>query len=194
MRFIKSLKNIPCHGFFAVILLIGLAFSVFAQEKNTISAGVLVEANANTRHGYGLAGGIIGDYGFTDWFAAGVKLDYGTDFYDVSSFEALAFGRFYLQPSFMPFPLFAQVGAGFISLYEDDRSVASVLADGSLGIRFPIKNFYTEQYVRFGWPTGFGFGLAIGYRFNRKAPPPLETPPPEPVQMARLPPEAEEEL
>jgi outer membrane protein OmpA-like peptidoglycan-associated protein len=148
-------------------------FSGAAQEAKTFSLGILGEANANTRHGYGLAGGIFGDFGFTDSIAAGFKVDYGTDFYDVSSLEALAFGRYYFR-NLLPFPLFVQAGAGLIILMEDDQKVFSVLGDGSVGIRFPMKNFYTEQYLRFGWPTGFGFGFVVGYRFGRsKAPAPV---------------------
>jgi outer membrane protein OmpA-like peptidoglycan-associated protein len=131
------------------------------------------------------------DYGFTDWFAIGAKVDYGSDFYDVSSFEALGFLRFYLL-DLIPYPLFVQAGAGYISLFEDkekradneDELVSTVLVDASIGIRFPLGNFYTEQYIRGGWPTGFGFGLAIGYRFGAKQP---EPPPPEP-SIALLPP------
>ncbi|MDR0585770.1 MAG: OmpA family protein [Treponema sp.] len=153
---------------FALFLLLFFACSVFAQEEKTISAGGLVEANANTRRGYGLAGGFIADYGITGKIAAGLKADYGTDFYEVSSLEAMAFGRYYFTDIPVPFSLFAQLGAGLIVLYEEGRSVPSVLADGSIGIRFPLNKFYTEQYIRFGWPTGFGFGLVLGYRFDLK--------------------------
>ncbi|MDR2663489.1 MAG: hypothetical protein LBC31_10885 [Treponema sp.] len=164
-----------------ILLALGLVSFAAGQEKKTLSAGLLVEANANTRHGYGLAGGLIGDYGITDALAAGIKLDYGSDFYDVSSFEVLGFGRYYFLKTPLPFPLFVQAGAGLITLFEGDRRVSSVLADGSLGIRFPIKKFYTEQYLRFGWPTGFGFGLVIGYRFDLKKPQPPYVPPEEPA-------------
>ncbi|MDR1306386.1 MAG: hypothetical protein LBK74_02280 [Treponema sp.] len=160
------------------LLALGLVSFAFGQEQKTVSAGLLVEANANTRHGYGLAGGLTGDYGITGALAAGIKLDYGSDFYDVSSFEALGFARYYFLKT-LPFPLFVQAGAGLITLFEGDRRVSSVLADGSLGIRFPIKKFYTEQYVRFGWPTGFGFGLVIGYRFDLKKPRSAHAPPEE---------------
>jgi outer membrane protein OmpA-like peptidoglycan-associated protein len=172
-----------CFGKKSLMLLLTLGVFSFAfgQEKKTLSAGLLVEANANTRHGYGLAGGLIADFGLTDALALGVKVDYGTDFYDVSSFEALGFGRYYFLKTPLPFPLFVQAGAGLIILFEGDRRVFSVLGDGSLGIRFPIKKFYTEQYLRFGWPTGFGFGLVIGYRFGsgKSPPPPVYVPPQE---------------
>jgi hypothetical protein len=150
-----------------VILLLIFSIPAFAQEKNTFSLGGLVEANANTRHGYGLAGGLTMDYGITDSMAVGLKADYGSDFYDVTSAEIQAFFRYYFL-NFLPYPLFVQAGGGGIMLQEPskDKTVFSVLADGSLGIRFPIKKFYTEQYIRFGWPHGFGFGLAIGYRFG----------------------------
>ncbi|MDR0403641.1 MAG: hypothetical protein LBH35_08655 [Treponema sp.] len=141
----------------------------------------MVEANANTRHGYGLAGGLIADYGITDRIAAGIKADFGTDFYDIASLEAMAFGRYYFR-DILPFPLFAQLGAGFIVLYDDNRSVPSILGDGSVGIRFPVKNFYTEQYVRFGWPAGFGFGFVLGYRFDLKPKKPSAAPPETPVE------------
>jgi outer membrane protein OmpA-like peptidoglycan-associated protein len=154
---------------FFVFFLALIALSVSGQEKKTISAGVLVEANANTRHGYGLAGGLIGEYGITDNFALGIKGDFGTDFYDVSSVEALGFGRYYFLNSPISFPLFLQAGAGLSMLFEGDKQVSTVLGEGGIGIRFPIKKFYTEQYLRFGWPFGFGFGMVIGYRFDLKS-------------------------
>ncbi|MDR1618878.1 MAG: OmpA family protein [Treponema sp.] len=157
-----------------------VTFSVFPQQKHSFALGLFPEANANTRQGYGLAGGIAADYGITGRIAVGLKTDFGSDFHDVSSFEALAFGRYYFFNASPSFSLFAQAGAGLVMLFEGDRMVPSVLGDGALGIRFPVKNFYTEQYIRFGWPTGFGFGLAVGYRFGLK-PPPLPKPLPEPV-------------
>ncbi|MDR1899864.1 MAG: OmpA family protein [Treponema sp.] len=154
------------------LVLFSLTVPVFSQQKNSLSLGIFPEANANTRKGYGLAGGLIADYGITGRIAAGLKADFGSDFYDVTSLEALAFGRYYFLGDPLPFPLFVQAGAGVVMLLEEDRSVLSVLGDGAVGIRFPIKNFYTEQYVRFGWPHGFGFGLVIGYRFGKKPAPP----------------------
>jgi outer membrane protein OmpA-like peptidoglycan-associated protein len=72
---------------------------------------------------------------------------------------------------------------------EGQRRVPAVLADGSLGARFSWKSFYAEPYVRFGWPTGIGFGVAAGYRFGlaspepppQPLPPPLPAPPPAPL-------------
>jgi outer membrane protein OmpA-like peptidoglycan-associated protein len=159
----------------SVFLLLFFSGVAFSQEAKTISAGGLVEANANTRHGYGLAGGLMADYGITDRIAAGLKADFGSDFYDVSSLEAMAFGRCYFLNA-VSFSLFAQLGAGAIVLYEDGKSVPSVLGDGSVGVRFPLNNFYTEQYVRFGWPTGFGFGFVLGYRFDLKPKKPAVAP------------------
>jgi hypothetical protein len=158
---------------FILFFLVMFVCSAFGQEKKTFSLGLLTEANANTRHGYGLAGGLMGTYSFTDYFAMGIKADYGTDFYDVSSAEALGYGRIYFNPS-SRFPIFLQLGAGAVFLFEDNRMTPSVLGDGSLGIRFSINNFYTEQYIRFGWPTGFGFGLSVGYKFGKK---PVQAPP-----------------
>jgi outer membrane protein OmpA-like peptidoglycan-associated protein len=168
-----SWRTILLFAFYAGFI----TFSVFSQQKQTITAGVLIEANGNTYHGYGLAGGVSLDYGFTDSIAAGIKADFGSDFYAVSSLEAQAFGRFYFHIIPTPFPLFAQAGAGLVYLFDGEKKVPSVLGDGAIGIRFPVKNFYTEQYVRFGWPHGIGFGLAIGYRFNlKRAPVTLELP------------------
>jgi hypothetical protein len=156
-----------------VVVCFSLAvFGAFGQEKKSFSLGVLAEANANTRQGYGLAGGLNAEFSFTNHLAAGIKADYGTDFYDVSSAEALAYGRWYFRNTPFGFPLFIQLGGGAIVLFEGGRYVISGLGDGAVGIRFPIKKFYTEQYVRFGWPTGFGFGIAVGYRFGVKPAPP----------------------
>jgi hypothetical protein len=166
-----------------IILVICAAFlivtaPVFGQKKGTTSLGIFAEANANTRHGYGLAGGITGHFSFTDHIALGLKADYGTDFYDVSSAEGLAFLRYFFNLP-IGFSIFIQAGGGAIALFEGEKMVISPLGDGALGVRFPMKNFYTEQYVRGGWPTGFGFGIVIGYRFGYKEPPPEE--PPEPI-------------
>jgi outer membrane protein OmpA-like peptidoglycan-associated protein len=171
-----------------VLILFLVTLSAFPQQKHSFSLGLFPEANANTRRGYGLAGGLAADYGITGRIAAGLKADFGSDFYDVSSFEAQAFGRYYFFDAPPSFSLFAQAGAGLVMLFEGDRMVPSVLGDGALGVRFPVKNFYAEPYIRFGWPAGFGFGLAAGYRFGPKPPPasipapPASIPaPPEPV-------------
>jgi outer membrane protein OmpA-like peptidoglycan-associated protein len=171
-----------------VLMMFFLTLSAFPQQKNSFSLGLFPEANANTRRGYGLAGGLVADYGITRRIAAGLKADYGSDFYDVSSFEAMAFGRYYFFDASPSFSLFAQAGAGFVMLFEGDRMVPSVLGDGALGIRFPVKKFYTEQYIRFGWPAGFGFGLVVGYRFGLKPPKQAPEPPPEPPPEAAPPP------
>jgi hypothetical protein len=181
--FMKNMKIVfgsrpKKRGVFVFLMIFPLV-GVFGQEEGAFSLGGLVEANANTRHGFAAAGGVLFDYGFTDSFAAGLKLDYGSDFHDVSSMEALAFARYYFF-RYSPFNFFFQGGAGYIGLFEGDRMVSTVLADGGLGFRIPIHRFFAEQYIRFGWPTGFGFGLALGYRFGAK--PPL--PPPEPVVQA----------
>jgi outer membrane protein OmpA-like peptidoglycan-associated protein len=163
-------RKIPLFPVFFIIL----ASFCYSQEQGTISAGALFEANANTRHGFGLAAGLMGDYGITDRIAAGLKLDVGSDLYDIISGEVMAFGRYYFLPKSLP-PLYAQLGAGGIMLRElgkdnyEEKTRFSVLVDGSLGVRFPIYgNFYTEQYIRFGWPSGFGLGLVVGYKFNSK--------------------------
>jgi outer membrane protein OmpA-like peptidoglycan-associated protein len=158
------------------------ALTAFGQEKKSFSLGLLGEANANTRHGYGLAGGLQGEFSVTDNLAFGIKGDYGTDFYDVSSTEAMAYGRWYFRNMPFGFPLFVQAGGGLVVLFEEDRHVFSGIGDAAFGIRFPIKKFYTEQYVRGGWPHGFGFGFVVGYRFGVKTPPPEPPPPPAPIQ------------
>jgi outer membrane protein OmpA-like peptidoglycan-associated protein len=175
-----------------ILLLAFPAFSLPGQEQGTISRGILGEVSTNTRKGLSFNGGLITDYSFTDRITTGLKTNYGTDFHDVSALEASVFGRYYLFTR--PY-VFVQLGAGYMRLFEDDRYANTVLAEGSAGIRFPIKQFYAETYVRFGWPIGFGAGLVLGYSFIPKplsAEPPSveppaeepakETPEPEPVQ------------
>jgi outer membrane protein OmpA-like peptidoglycan-associated protein len=178
-----------------VLLLAFPSFSVFSQDKGTGSLGVLGEVNTNTRKGPSFAGGLSADYSFTSRFAAGLRADYGTDFHDVSAFEASVFGRYYFFTR--PY-IFVQLGAGYVRLFEDDRYANTVLADGSAGLRFPIRRFYAETYLRFGWPVGFGGGLVLGYRFVPKvpAPPPEEAPemPPETPDLVPELPEAPPEL
>jgi outer membrane protein OmpA-like peptidoglycan-associated protein len=187
------MSYIQIKNAFAVACLLLIVFSAFGQEKKSFSLGILAEANANTRQGYGLAGGINSEFSFTDHLAAGIKADYGTDFYDVSSAEAIAYGRWYFRNTPIGFPLFIQLGGGAIVLFEDDRYVISGLGDGAVGIRFPVKKFYTEQYVRFGWPTGFGFGIVVGYRFGVKPAAPLFISPDEPQPLPFIPIESQPE-
>jgi outer membrane protein OmpA-like peptidoglycan-associated protein len=172
-------------AFLTILLLAFPAVLLPGQEQGTVSLGVLGEVTTNTRKGLSFDGGLIADYNFTNRIAAGLRANYGTDFHDVSAFEAAAFGRYYLFTR--PY-IFAQLGVGYVRLFEDDRHADTVLADGSVGIRFPIKWFYAETYVRFGWPMGVGAGLVLGYRFVPKPPsvpieePAIEAPEPEPVQ------------
>ena len=72
MRFIMA--NYGKKSLFAVLMLFFLAPSVFSQQ-NSFSLGLFPEANANTRRGYGLAGGLVADYGITGRIAAGLKAD-----------------------------------------------------------------------------------------------------------------------
>ncbi|MDR1390432.1 MAG: OmpA family protein [Treponema sp.] len=146
---------------------------LYAQQKETISAGIFGEANTYTRDirkgMIPLMAGAVADYGFTDRVAAGLRAGYGTEFYDVSVFEAFAFGRYYFLNTPFGKPLFVQLGGGIALLMEDDRRVPAPLGDVSAGIRFSLKEkFYIEPFIRGAWPAGFGMGIVAGYRFQIK--------------------------
>jgi hypothetical protein len=137
-----------------------------AQNAGLAGAGLLGEANGNTRKGCGAAAGLMADYNFTDNWAAGLRADYGNDFDAITSFEVLAFGRYYFLDTPLPFPLFVQAGAGLSRLSEkENKTMYTILGDGALGARFLVHGFYAEPYIRFGWPAGLGVGFALGYRF-----------------------------
>jgi hypothetical protein len=150
-----------------------------AQNAGFAGAGLLGEINGNTRRGYSAAAGLMADYNFTDNWAAGIRTDYGNDFDKITSFEVLAFGRYYFLDTPLPVPLFAQAGAGLSRLSEkENKTVYTILGDGALGARFLVQGFYAEPYIRLGWPAGLGFGFALGYSFPVYIQPPLQEPPP----------------
>ncbi|MDR0389531.1 MAG: hypothetical protein LBH73_05630 [Spirochaetaceae bacterium] len=175
---------------FAFLLLFS-TLQAFGQEKGSFSLGILGEMNTNTRQGYSFTGGLAVDYGISEKIAAGVRADYGNDLAAISALGLQAFGRYYF---FTRPAVFAQLGAGYTRLFEDDRHASTILADGSIGIRFSIGWFYLEPYIRFGWPLGVGGGLVLGYHYVQKPPAPPEPVLPEPVppEPEEIPPEPEE--
>jgi hypothetical protein len=148
----------------AALLVMGMA--AYAQEAGSVSVGVLAEGNLGTRKGLNVGGGLIADYGISDRFSFGIKLDYGNDLSEVQLFEGMVFGRYYVPLNMSLCHIFAQAGVGAITFLEKGSDIIpSVVIDLSFGARFPLQHFYGEPYIRVGYPVPFGFGLVLGYRF-----------------------------
>lgn len=152
--------------------LLFLTAALWPQQKRSVSLGLFGEGNTYTRDtGEGpipIMGGALADFGFSDRIAAGLRAGYGSERYDVSVFEAMAFGRYYFINTPIKKPIFIQLGGGLALLMEGARKVPAPLGDVAIGVRFPLKKFYIEPYLRGGWPTGMGLGVTIGYRFELK--------------------------
>jgi hypothetical protein len=151
--------------------LIGLGFSVFAQEQEwqryPYSLGAGLEMNMATREGWAQGYSVILDRHFFDeHFVMGLRGTMNSDYDSISNLEGSLFARLY------PYKLglggaFVQLGWGASSFQEDELQPLVVLLDGAAGFRFYfLQGFYTEAYVRAGYPTQWAFGLLGGHRFS----------------------------
>ena len=121
----------------------------------------------NTREGWAQGWAVTAArHVLSKYMLVGIRGLMNTDYRGVTEMEAGAFLRAY------PFKLglggaFAQVGFGISSFSEEDRRRLTLLLDYSVGFRFFfLGGFYTEAYVRSGYPFRFGGGLVVGHRFN----------------------------
>jgi hypothetical protein len=158
-----------------LVLCIPVSGLVHGQDADTSgtdsggswSAGLGADVNLNTREGVALGGSVSVDYGITARIAAGVTAVFSGNFGDIFTAEPAVFFRWYaLQIGGMP--LFAQGDIGCSIITEGADAMPAFLGAVRAGIRIPVKNFYVEPYVRFGFPFIWGIGALCGYSFNLK--------------------------
>ena len=82
-------------------------------------------------------------------------------------FEPLGSLRFYfVSPSGVPGTGVFLEGLVGVSIISNDSEKSNCISfGGGLGYRFPVKNFYIEPEIRFGYPYTVGAGLGAGFRF-----------------------------
>jgi hypothetical protein len=146
------------------VVLILLTGTLSAQETSRFALGFGIEGNVNTREGMALGGTLSFDYGLHKDLILGAKIGFSYDFNRVITLEQALYGRW----NFFEFEgnaLFAQADLGLSLVCEDPQYVSLFLGGVTLGLRFPLDQWYVEPYVRGGYPFMWGAGVIGGYRF-----------------------------
>jgi hypothetical protein len=118
----------------------------------------------------------LGDFRIHKNFSFGVKGGFYFASENVFSIETLLFGRWYFSPILADgvwwrkmFDIFAQAGVGTDAFFKDNEPVLSralPVFDLSAGARIPLpSHFYLEPFIRGGYPSLFGAGVILGFRF-----------------------------
>jgi len=152
---------------FCAVFLVCLAGGVFAEEaapasKGALFVGIGPEVAAHTRKGAAVGVGLAAGYELNPQMAVGVKTAFFHNLDTISTFEPLAFFRYYLP--IMP-GTFVQAEAGTVVYFENGGSYPAVSGGLSVGWRFDFPNYHIEPAVRFGYPHMWGAGIMVGYKF-----------------------------
>ncbi|MDR1597076.1 MAG: hypothetical protein LBR99_05155 [Treponema sp.] len=153
----------------ALLLIITLTVLVSlagtAQEAKQLALGLGVDGNMNTRKGAALGGTVSAGYGIIPNLAAGIKIGFSHNFDTIMTLEPEVFARWYFLDSKNISP-FVQAGLGTSVFFEDGAVYPAFLGDLSAGLRIPFsRQWYTEAYLRAGYPFIWGAGIIAGYRF-----------------------------
>lgn len=138
-----------------------------------VALGLGAEANRNSREDF-IAPGISFsfDYNAFKKVSLGFKM---LASYDVSAkndnlliLEPLAFLRVYMvYHSGEPGTGVFLEGLGGVSIVSSINSDSNIIPNGGLGVgyRLPLKWFYIEPEIRFGYPYTYGASVNLGFRF-----------------------------
>jgi len=152
------------------ILLLCLFFTIGKLSLHSLDTwfiGLGAEANAHTREGVAMGGGLSFGLDLNSNFALGLKAVFSHNFATVAAIEPLAFFRYYL-PLSISGP-FVQAEAGAVVYFE--RGVAYPAFSGGLAIswRFILgKIIFIEPLFRGGYPYAWGAGLTAGIITRKK--------------------------
>jgi hypothetical protein len=145
----------------ALMLLTGM---LGAQETGGFSLGFGMEGNFNTRKGIALGQIISLEYDLNKTAALGAKFAFNQDFGRIMVLETAAFGRWNLF-DFGGKTFFLQGDLGLSLVFEESQRLPLFLGGLTLGLRFPLGQWYVEPYLRTGYPFIWGAGVMGGYRF-----------------------------
>ena len=158
---------------FALVLVLCITGSPFAQNllaPDNLFAGLGMEANAHTRKGFALSGGILFGLDLTSQFAVGMKTAYSHNLDTVSAVEFQIFHRYY--PTWLLRLInfegfFVQQEAGCVIFYEFGEAFPAYINGLTLGWRFKFKqNWFWEPALRLGYPHIWGVGVIAGYSYS----------------------------
>jgi outer membrane protein OmpA-like peptidoglycan-associated protein len=118
----------------------------------------------------------LGDFRIHKSFSFGIKGGFYFASESVFSIEMMVFGRWYIFPAKTTgkwyekmLDVFVQGSVGTDAFFRDNEPILSralPVFDISAGARIPLPlNFYAEPFVRVGYPSLFGIGIMVGYRF-----------------------------
>jgi hypothetical protein len=145
------------------VMFIVLAGLAGAQETKRFDLGFGIEGNMNTYRGAALNGNINFDYEITNTLAAGIKFGFNHNFRSTMVLEPGAHFRWYFF-NLKGNPLFVQGDLGASLIFEDATLYPAFMGGITAGVRFPLKNWYLEPYIRGGYPFLWGIGVIGGFK------------------------------
>ena len=149
---------------FSVLLFLLCILPIFSRNE-TMSAGLGLEWNMDSRHNF--AGGTLlaFDYRLPHFTSVGLFLTGSTNFNNTYVIEPVLVFRAYYREYEFSGPFFQnELGISFIT--EDGRQTRLPLVGFGTGYRFHAgSSFYLEPYIRIGYPFAFGIGVIAGILF-----------------------------
>ncbi|ULQ60846.1 hypothetical protein K7I13_06155 [Brucepastera parasyntrophica] len=131
-----------------------------------MSAGLLLEANANTREGVSFGGGLRFDYLVLDFLAVGTQVSVSSDFAELVTLEPSALVRWYVPVLGGDGKgLFVQGNLGASLIFEEGELTPAILGGLAAGYRFVFGSWFVEPFGRGGYPFLWGAGVSAGLRF-----------------------------
>jgi hypothetical protein len=159
-----------CYLLFALCF----AFPIFAQEQASVREDLWI-CPVFESGWYGVSGMAIGGgaaLGYGDRLAFGLKAVYWNDLKELRALELNFLARYYFFSRAAPSGLFVQINGGPVIFAHGEQSITmpsetvTISAGLCLGWRFLLgRHFFTEPFIRTGYPYIAGAGLSAGVRF-----------------------------
>lgn len=145
------------------LLLFGAAFA----ESGKFNVGVDAGINMNSPRNYAFEAGIHGYYNIFPFLSAGADVSVSMNFRSVFSLHTTAGCRYYIVSvtDNRSEGLFVQADAGWQGIWDDSVMYSVFSGGGRFGWRFGFNSFYTDVYVKAGYPYLWGAGAGFGFRF-----------------------------
>jgi hypothetical protein len=159
----------PKRAALFLAFLLGISSSLTADTGNLkIGLGLGTNLNAATASFFNLERSITLEFQLLRYVINGVQLRISEDFTLFTSIETDLFARWYfLDKTFKYKGWFTQADMGLALRFTLDTTNPSVSLGLNLGYRLPLRDgdYYTEPYIRVGYPTAVSFGARLGCRF-----------------------------
>ncbi|GMO29107.1 MAG: hypothetical protein Pg6A_17150 [Termitinemataceae bacterium] len=149
-----------------------------ASEGNELTLGFGVNIAFATIDVPSLGGFLSTEYFFNSFFSAGLRSGFSYSGIFPGGLEALTnLESFFLLRIYFPklprdfAAIFTEADVGLLVMHRTNgnnagESIGTAQVGGAAGVRFFLpRRFYTDVYLRGGWPFLFDAGIIFGYRF-----------------------------